>query len=178
MESQVKICAHSCISRSQPWSSGCLLPPCSTLLPINSHKTQAKHYGYLTQIFPACQKLRAVLRAEDSTDTQRNWLQWGRSSSLLFSRKPFDVFTHSEVWIIWIIFTKINTTKARSSCVLILHNEIQVYVQAEFDFHCTPHTNSTCTDHAGTDSPAASAIKYFLHDLHFMQSEIPRITEK
>lgn len=69
VESQLKICAHSCISRSQLWSSGCLLPPCSTMGPINSHKTQPKHCGYWTHLFPACQKLRAGLRAEDNTDT-------------------------------------------------------------------------------------------------------------
>lgn len=107
--------------------------------------------------------MRAALRAEDSTDTQRNWPQWGRSTSLLFSRIPFDVFALSEVSILRIVFTKINTTKAQhSSCVFIFHNEMQVYEQAAFDFHCTPHINSTCTDHAGTDSAAASAIKSYM----------------
>lgn len=57
--------------------------------------TPTKHrlsYGYLTQIFPARQKLRAGLTAEDSTDTENwNWLQWGGSSSLLFPGILFDV---------------------------------------------------------------------------------------
>lgn len=80
---------------------------------------------------------------------------------------------------LWIIFTKINTTMAQcSSSVFIFHNEMQVYEQAAFDFHCTPHTNSTRTDHAATDSAAASAVKYFLHHPHYMLSKIPGITEK